>query len=58
MYNKQQKQEQISIFKKTKALNEIRESVIVLDKLGHDNTKEIFEFVQKAKEIKEILKWL
>ena len=62
MYNKQQKQEQINIFKNintiTKALDEIRESVVVLDKLGHDNTKEIFELVKKSKEVKEILKWL
>lgn len=62
MYNKQQKREQINIFKNintiTKALDEIRESVVVLDKLGHDNTKEMFELVQKAKEIKEMLKWL
>ena len=62
MYNKQQKREQINIFKNintiTKALDEIRESVVVLDKLGHDNTKEIFELVKKSKEVKEILKWL
>ena len=62
MYNKQQKQEQISIFKNintiTKALDEIRESIVVLDKLGHSNTQEMFELVKKSKEIKEMLKWL
>ena len=62
MYNKQQKREQINIFKNistiTKALDEIRESVVVLDKLGHDNTKEMFELVKKSKEVKEMLKWL
>lgn len=62
MYNKQQKREQINIFRNintiTKALDEIRESVVVLDKLGHDNTKEILELVKKSKEVKEILKWL
>lgn len=62
MYNKQQKREQINIFKNintiTKALDEIRESVVTLDKLGHNNTKEMFELVKKSKEVKEILKWL
>lgn len=62
MYTKQQKQEQISIFKNinaiTKALDEIRDSVVVLDKLGHNNTKEMFELIKKSKEVKEILKWL
>lgn len=62
MYNKQQKKEQIRIFKNintiTKALDEIRESVVVVDKLGHDNTQKMFELVQKAKEVKEMLKWL
>ena len=62
MYNKQQKQEQISIFKNintiTKALDEIRESIVVLDKLGHSNTQEMFELVKKSKEIKEMLKCL